>query len=122
MYNRFKIEDMNELLNTKEQDIFDFIENQFTNDSAIKFKLCSVYKSYKILNVNGELIKNKIDFYTVKQYIQKDENKESNEKTIEEGVFIFEHFNDKLTELGKIVQDNTDSLNDWIKMFNCIVS
>ena len=61
----------------------------------------------------GELIKNKIDFYAVKQNIQKDENKESNKKTIEEGVFIFEHFYDKLTELGKIVQDNTDSLNDW---------
>jgi len=63
--------------------------------------------------VKSELIKNKIDFYAVKQHIQKDENKESNKKTIEEGVFIFEHFNDKLTELGKINQDNTDSLNDW---------
>jgi hypothetical protein len=113
VYNRFKIEDMNELLNTKEQDIIDFIENQFTNDSTIKCKLCSIYKAYKILNIQGELLKSKIDFYAVKQNIQKDENKESNKKTIEEGVFIFEHFNDKLTELGKIVQDNTDSLNDW---------
>ena len=91
---------MNELLNTKEQDIIHFIENQFTNDSTIKCKLCSVYKSYKILNIHGELLKSKIDFYATKQTIKQDENKESNKKTIEEGVFIFELFNDKLTELG----------------------
>ena len=56
VYNRFKIDDMNELLLTKEQDIIDFIENQFTNDSTISCKLCSVYESYKILNVKGELM------------------------------------------------------------------
>jgi hypothetical protein len=41
--------------------------------------------------------KNKIDFYATKQTIKQDENKESNKKTIEEGAFIFLHFNDKLT-------------------------
>jgi hypothetical protein len=103
VYNWFNILDVNELLLTKEQDIIDFIENQFTNDSTIKCKLCSVYKSYKILNVIGELKKNKIDFYATKQTIKQDENKEPNKKTIEEVNYIFEHFNNKLTELGKIV-------------------
>jgi hypothetical protein len=61
-YNWFNILDVNELLLTKEQDIIDFIENQFTNDSTIKCKLCSVYKSYKILNVIGELKRIKLIF------------------------------------------------------------
>jgi hypothetical protein len=73
--------------------------------------------------VKSKFIKNKIDVYSVKQNIQKDENKESNKKTIQKGIFIFEHFNDKFTKLGKIVQDNTDSLNDWNEDVNlyCIL-
>ena len=54
-----------------------------------------------------------MNFTPRKQTIKQDINNKSNKKTIEEGVFIFKHFNDKLKELGKTVEDNTDSLNDW---------
>ena len=42
VYHYFKIEDMNELLKTKEQDIIDYIEKQYNNNSTIKSKLCSI--------------------------------------------------------------------------------
>ena len=113
VYHYFKIEDMNELLKTKEQDIIDYIEKQYNNNSTIKSKLCSIYKAYKILNIESELFKNRIDHYATKQNIDKDKNKETNKKTIEEGDFIIKHFNDKLEELGKMVQTDTDLLNNW---------
>ena len=113
VYHHFKIEDMNELLKTKEQDIIDYIEKQYNNNSTIKSKLCSIYKAYKILNIESELFKNRIDHYATKQNIDKDKNKETNKKTIEEGDFIIKHFNDKLEELGKMVQTDTDLLNNW---------
>ena len=113
VYHHFKIEDMNELLKTKEQDIIDYIEKQYNNNSTIKSKLCSIYKAYKILNIESELFKNRIDHYATKQNIDKDKNKEATKKTTEEGEFIIKHFNDKLEELGKMVQTDTDLLNNW---------
>ena len=113
VYHYFKIEDMNELLKTKEQDIIDYIEKQYNNNSTIKSKLCSIYKAYKILNIESELFKNRIDHYATKQNIDKDKNKEATKKTTEEGEFIIKHFNDKLEELGKMVQTDTDLLNNW---------
>ena len=104
---------MNELLKTKEQDIIDYIEKQYNNNSTIKSKLCSIYKAYKILNIESELFKNRIDHYATKQNIDKDKNKEATKKTTEEGEFIIKHFNDKLEELGKMVQTDTDLLNNW---------
>lgn len=59
VYDHFKITDMTELFRTKEQDIINFIESQYTNNSTIKSKLCSIYKPYKILNIEGELLKKK---------------------------------------------------------------
>ena len=115
VYHYFKIEDMNELLKTKEQDIIDYIEKQYNNNSTIKSKLCSIYKAYKILNIESELFKNRIDHYATKQNIDKDKNKETNKKTIEEGDFIIKHFNDKLEELGEIIQTNNDLVNHWMQ-------
>ena len=115
VYHNFKIEDMNELLKTKEQDIIDYIEKEYNNNSTIKSKLCSIYKAYKILNIESELFKNRIDHYATKQNIDKDKNKETNKKTIEEGDFIIKHFNDKLEELGEIIQTNNDLVNHWMQ-------
>ena len=115
VYHHFKIEDMNELLKSKEQDIIDYIEKEYNNNSTIKSKLCSIYKAYKILNIESELFKNRIDHYATKQNIDKDKNKETNKKTIEEGDFIIKHFNDKLEELGEIIQTNNDLVNHWMQ-------
>ena len=118
VYHHFKIEDMNELLKTKEQDIIDYIENQYNNNSTIKSKLCSIYKAYKILNIKSELFKNRIDHYATKQNIEKDKNKEAIKKTIEEGDEILNHFKNHLEELGKNIQIDTIEndnamLNNW---------
>jgi hypothetical protein len=113
VYHYFNIEDMNELLKTKEQDIIDYIEKQYNNNSTIKSKLCSIYKAYKILNLESELFKNRIDHYAVIQNVEKDKNKEATKKTTEEGEFIIKHFNDKLEELGKIIQTDNDLINHW---------
>jgi uncharacterized protein YcgL (UPF0745 family) len=105
------------LLTTKEKDIIDYIESQYTNNSTIKSKLCSVYKAYKILEIQGGLFKKRIDFYATKQTIIQDENKEQNKKIIEEGNEVIEHFNNHIKELGTNIQndmiENNDSLNNW---------
>ena len=59
------------------------------------------------------MFKNRIDHYATKQNIEKDKNKETNQKTTEEGDFIIKHFNEKFEELGKIIQEDTDLLNNW---------
>ena len=113
VYHHFKIEDMNELLKTKEQDIIDYIEKQYNNNSTIKSKLCSIYKAYKILNIESELFKNRIDHYATKQKIERDKNKELSKKPTEEGDFIIKHFNDTIEELGETIQEDIDLLNNW---------
>ena len=45
VHEHFKIDDMRVLLITKEQDIINYIESNYTNNSTIKSKLCSVYKA-----------------------------------------------------------------------------
>jgi len=65
--------------------------------------LCSVYKVYKILNLKGDLIKNKINFYAVKQNIEKTKVKKR-KKSTEEGDTIISHFNHQLKELGKKIK------------------
>ena len=115
VYDRFNILDVYELLTTKEQGIIDYIEKQHANNSTIKAKLCSIYKAYKIQNLESELFKNRIDHYAVIQNVEKDKNKEATKKTTEEGEFIIKHFNDKLEELGEIIQTNNDLVNHWMQ-------
>ena len=63
IHEHFKVDDMRVLLSTKEQDIINYIESNYTNNSTIKSKLYSVYKAYKILEIEGNLFKQRIDFY-----------------------------------------------------------
>jgi hypothetical protein len=82
----FKIENVFELLSTKEQDINDYLEKKNESISTIKSKLCAIYKVYKILNIESELFKNRIIYYAKKQTIPQDKNKELNKKTIAESI------------------------------------
>ena len=41
-----------------------------------------MYKVYKLLNIENELFKNKIDYYVNKQTIHQDKHKELNKKTV----------------------------------------
>jgi len=118
VHNHFKINDVSELFKTKEKEIISYIESQYTNNSTIKSKLCSVYKRFKILNINGDLFKNKIDFYSTKQTLNHEEKKEENKKSVEEGNAIVEHFKNHLEELKTTIQNDTiendnEMLNNW---------
>ena len=62
IHDLFKIDDMYVLLTVEEQDIIAYIESSYTNNSTIKSKLCSVYKAYKSLEIEGNLFKQRIDF------------------------------------------------------------
>ena len=60
VYGYFKVEDIHELLSTKEQDIIHYLENKYESISTIKSKLCAMYKVYKLLNLTSELFKSKL--------------------------------------------------------------
>ena len=61
VYNKFKVNDINNLLRTKENEIVKYIETKKENSSTIKSKLCGIYKCYKVLNIKSDLFKNKIE-------------------------------------------------------------
>ena len=75
VHEHFKIDDMRVLLSTKEQDIICYLESNYSNNSTIKSKLCSVYKAYKILEIEGNLFKQRINFYATKQRLKQEEKK-----------------------------------------------
>jgi len=75
IHEHFKVDDMRVLLSTKEQDIINYSESNYTNNSTIKSKLCSVYKAYTILEIEGNLFKQRINFYATKQTLKQEETK-----------------------------------------------
>ena len=99
VYGYFKVEDIHELLSTKEQDIIHYIEKKYESISTIKSKLCAIYKVYKLLNIESELFKSKIEHYAYEQKINQDKHKESNKKTTQDGDAIIEYFENKMTKL-----------------------
>ena len=60
VYDNFKVENIHELLSTKEQDIIHYLENKYESISTIKSKLCAMYKVYKLLNIKSESFKKKL--------------------------------------------------------------
>jgi len=110
VYNYFKVEDIHELLSTKEQDIIHYLEEKYKSISTIKSKLCAMYKVYKLLNLTSELFKNKIEHYAYEQKINQDKHKELNKKTTQEGDAIIEYFENKLAEL-EFQEDNWTQQN-----------
>ena len=72
--------------------------------------MCAIYKVYKLLNIENELFKNKIEHYAYEQKINQDKNKESNEKTTQDGNAIIEYFENKLAEL-EFQEDNWTQQN-----------
>ena len=95
VYGYFKVEDIHELLSTKEKDIIHYLEEKYESISTIKSKLCAMYKVYKLLNLTSELFKNKIEHYAYEQKINQDKHKESNKKTVADGDAIIEYFEKK---------------------------
>jgi hypothetical protein len=107
VFEYFKVQTIHELL---EQDIIDYIEEKYESISTIKSKLCAMYKVYKLLNIENELFKSKIDYYVNKQTLHQDKHRELNKKTTAEGNAIIEYFENKLAEL-ETVQGNWTQQN-----------
>ena len=103
VFEYFKVQTIHELL---EQDIIDYIEEKYESISTIKSKLCAMYKVYKLLNLEGQLFKSKIDYYVNKQTLHQDKHRELNKKTTQEGNSIIEYFKNKLAELETVQEDN----------------
>jgi hypothetical protein len=110
VYNYFKVEDIHELLSTKEKNIIHYLEEKYQSISTIKSKLCAVYKVYKLLNIENELFKNKIEHYAYEQKINQDKHKELNKQTTQDGNSIIEYFENKLAEL-EFQEDNWTQQN-----------
>jgi integrase len=103
VFEYFKVQTIHELL---EQDIIDYIEEKYESISTIKSKLCAMYKVYKLLNLEGQLFKSKIDYYVNKQTLHQDKHRELNKKTTTEGNAIIKYFENKLAELETVKEDN----------------
>jgi integrase len=69
-----------------------------------------MYKVYKLLNIENELFKSKIDYYVNKQTLHQDKHRELNKKTTAEGNAIIEYFEKKIAEL-ETVQGNWTQQN-----------
>jgi hypothetical protein len=110
VYGYFKVEEIHELLSTKEQDIIHYVEEKYESISTIKSKLCAIYKVYKLLNIESGLFKSKIDYYVNKQTIHQDKHRELNKKIIAEGDAIIKYFENKMTEL-EFQEDNWTQQN-----------
>ena len=66
LYNHFKLNNINELLRTKENEIINYIETKYENSSTIKSKLCGIYKCFKVLNIKSDLFKRKLKNINIK--------------------------------------------------------
>ena len=108
VFEYFKVQTIHELL---EQDIIDYIEEKYESISTIKSKLCAMYKVYKLLNIENELFKSKIDYYVNKQTLHQDKQRELNKNTTAEGNAIIEYFEKKKTELETVKEDNWTQQN-----------
>ena len=66
VYNHFKLNNINKLLRTNENEIIKYIETKNENSSTIKSKLCGIYKCYKVLNIKNDLLKIKLKNINIK--------------------------------------------------------
>jgi hypothetical protein len=92
VYNKFKVNDINNLLRTKENEIVKYIETKYEISSTIKSKLCGIYKFYKVLNIKSDLFKTKIKEYKYKSETHRDKKKDTNKKDEDDGNKLIEEF------------------------------
>ena len=113
VYNHFKLNNINELLRTNENEIIKYIETKYENSSTIKSKLCGIYKCYKVLNIKSDLFKNKIEEYKYKTETQRDKEKDTNKKDEDEGNKMIEEFEKHYKELEQKIKNDLSLLTEW---------
>ena len=70
------------------------------------------------MKIEGNLFKQRINFYATKQTLKQEETIEENKKTIDEGDKIIGHFINHSEDLGKTIQNDTTEndnamINNW---------
>jgi site-specific recombinase XerD len=113
VYNYFKLNNINELLTTKEAEIIEYIEKKYDNNSTIKTKLCCINKCYKILKIESELFKNKIDEYKLKTTLTADKTKDTNKIEENEGNKMIEDFKKHYENLEEKIKNDLSILTEW---------
>jgi len=112
LYKHFKSNDMIDLL-SKEEEIIDYLEQQYKLTSTLKNKLCGIYKCYSLLNIESKLLKDKIEHYRIAQSIKEDKSNHEDKKTIEEADTILTYFHNELDTMREKIKKDTDILNRW---------
>jgi hypothetical protein len=113
VYNKFKVNDINNLLRTNEAEIINYIENKYEKSLTIESKLCGIYKCYRVLNITSDLFKNKIEEYKYKTETQRDKEKDMNKKDTDEGDKIIEQFKKHYEELELKIKNDLLLLSEW---------
>jgi regulator of replication initiation timing len=57
---------------SKEEEIIDYLEQQYKLISTLKNKLCGIYTCYSLLNIESKLLKDKIEHYRITQSIREE--------------------------------------------------
>ena len=113
LYNHFKLNNINELLRTNENEIIKYIETKYKNSSTIKSKLCGIYKCYKVLNIKSDLFKNLIEEFNYKTQTQTDKAKDTNKKDEDKGNRMIEEFEKHYEELELKIKNDVSLLTEW---------
>jgi len=98
---------------SKEEEIIDYLEQQYKLTSTLKNKLCGIYKCYSLLNIESKLLKDKIEHYRIAQSIKEDKSNHEDKKTIEEADTILTYFHNELDTMREKIKKDTDILNRW---------
>ena len=112
VHDNFNEDDVHELLK-KENEIIEFIEGKYDKLTTIKNKLCGMLKVYNLLNLECNVLKNKIDQCMVTLSLEEDKKKENpiDKKTVEEAEQIVNYFKSELKTMEEEVPLDTWNKN-----------
>jgi hypothetical protein len=111
--NQFKIDNVVELLTTKDKEMIDYIVNKYKDIKTQKTKICCVYKCYKLLNIENELFKTTIKDYIKPIMIENDKEKQENKKALSEAIEMIDYFETRETEINETIISTPSLLDEW---------
>lgn len=109
----FKIDNVVDLLTTKDKEIIDYIVNKYKDIKTQKTKICCVYKCYKLLNIENELFKSTIKDYIKPIMIENDKEKQDNKKALSEAIEMIDYFESRETEINQTIISNPSLIDEW---------
>ena len=110
---KFEIDNIYLILQ-KENDIIEFIESKYKSSiPSISNKLCGVLKCYEVLNLESNLLIERIKHYQILLTLKQDVDKENllDKKTIEEGQKMMTHCSNEMNKLADTIKSDINLLN-----------